>query len=385
MLSYDGMVIGEVRAVSVGGQRGVGSSVLCFSLAWNIHPKRKDKISVFGTSVWVSVAREGEAGTQMLGQAVPETAWCEESREGGPYERYLLYRLTLPSPQLLALEMLRQGSGLTFRLDVRGNCAGPDGIRTINQTVMLTANPSDWSKVARDLGADDVLLVGVHLPVKSANRGAHAAIELVRKANEHLVFGHYSAAVAECRRAIESLWKSSKLEQPARAARKLLATMDERRSMTKRDRELALGEAVLNFTHAAHHVGADAEPEIFSRVDAALVVSTTAGLVSSLVSHPVLLPHVPPSSDGGVPQVVGTRTSSNESSPLRALIDQAIEHFRKRPANRAKTIDGLRGVLDSLFKKKVGAAQIDALIEDLTREKVIVEAAGKLTYHVPSV
>src|SRR5262249_30080285 len=156
------------------------------------------------------------ANTLMLGQAPPETAWCEESREGGPYERYLLYRLTLPSPQLLALEQLRQGGGLRFDLDVRGNCDGSDGVRTINQTVMLTANTSDGVKVAKDLGAEDVLLVGVHLPVKHINSGAHAAIDLVRNANEHLVFGHYSAAVAECRRAIESLWRSAKLEQPAR-------------------------------------------------------------------------------------------------------------------------------------------------------------------------
>jgi hypothetical protein len=384
MVSYDGTVIGEVRAVSVGGQRGVGMSQLCFSMAWNIHPKRKDKFSVFGTCIWTSVAREGEGNTLMLGQAIPETAWCEESREGGPYERHLLYRLTLPSPQLLALEQLRQGGGLRFHLDVRGNCDGPDGIRTINQTVMLTANPSDWSRVATDLGADDVLLVGVHLPVKTSNRGAHAAIDLVSKANEHLVFGQYSAAVAECRRAIESLWKSAKLEQSARAARKLLSTMDERRSMTKIDRELALGEALLNFTHTAHHVGADAEPEIFSRVDAALVVATTAGLVSSLGSHPPPCARALKDVDGGPAHVVETGTSANDSSSLRARIDQALEHFRRRPANRAKTINGLRSVLDSLFKKKLGEAQLDALIKELAREKVIVEAAGKLTYHLPA-
>src|SRR5262249_14330543 len=155
-----------------------------------------------------------------LGHALPETAWCEESREGGPYERYLLYRLTLPSPQLLALEQLRQGGALRFYFDLRGNCDGPNGLRTINETLLLTASISDWGRVAKALGAGEVLLVGVHLPVKSTNRGAHAAIDLVRKANEHLVFGHYSAAVAECRRAIESLWKSARLEQPAKDARK---------------------------------------------------------------------------------------------------------------------------------------------------------------------
>lgn len=266
---------------------------------------------------------------------------------------------------------------------MRGNCDGPNGVRTINQTVLLTASVGDWVKVAKDLGAEDVLLVGVHLPVKDTNRGARAAIDLVRKANEHLVFGHYSAAVAECRRAIESLWKSAKLEQPARDARKLLSTMNERKSMTKRDRELALGEAVLVFSHTAHHVGADAEAEVFSRVDAALAAAATAGLISSLVSSPEGPAHGVKKVDSGAAQIAGAGPSSKELSSSPPRIDKAIEHFRKRPANRAKTINGLRSVLDSVFKKKVGEAQLDELIKELITKKVIVETAGKLTYHLP--
>jgi hypothetical protein len=158
--------------------------------------------------------------------------------------------------------------------------------------------------------------------------------------------------------------------------------MNERKAMTKRDRELALGEAVLVFTHTAHHVGADAEPEIFSRTDAALAVAATAGLVSSLVGSPPPAP-VSKSLGGGAVQIVEAGPSSNDSSSWRAAIDQVIEHFRKRPASRAKTLGGLRSVLDSLFKKKVGKPQLDELIEELTRTRVIVETAGKLTYHLP--
>jgi signal recognition particle GTPase len=160
--------------------------------------------------------------------------------------------------------------------------------------------------------------------------------------------------------------------------------MNERKSMTKRDRELALGEAVLVFSHTAHHVGADAEPEIFSRVDAALAVAATAGLISSLVSS-VEPPALDAKKvDSGSVQIAGTDTSSNELTSSRARIEKAIEHFRQRPANRAKTTNGLRSVLDSLFKKKVGEAQLDELIKELITKNVIVETAGKLTYRLPS-
>ena len=52
--------------------------------------------------------------------------------------------------------------------------------------------------------------------------------------------------------------------------------------MIKRDRQLALGEALINFAHPAHHVQGNGDAEDFSRVDAALAVASAAALISSL-------------------------------------------------------------------------------------------------------
>lgn len=108
-------------------------------------------------------------------------------------------------------------------------------------------------------------------------------MESTRRAHELLLRGEYDSSVGECRRALESVWKAGKLEEPARNARSALATMEERKSMSKRERQLALGEAVKNFTQPAHHVDGG-DPEIFSRLDAALAVASTAALVSSLAA-----------------------------------------------------------------------------------------------------
>ena len=132
---YESRQIGDLRALQINGQESIGGSQLRFVMAWTLFPKRTEVYAVFGTSMWVSVVPEGGSNPILLGQAVPETAWCEESRDGQPYDRQLMYRLSLPSPQLLALEQVRQGKGLVFTLDVRGNGHGPSGIRTFDQTI----------------------------------------------------------------------------------------------------------------------------------------------------------------------------------------------------------------------------------------------------------
>ncbi len=282
-ICYESTQIGDVRAEGVTAVPGIGVSRLEFTLQWLLHPKRDETYSVFGTYVRVSVAPEGTAGPLFLGQALPEVAWTEESRTGTSFERPVMYHLPLHADQLLALEHMRQGRGLVFTLDLRGNGHGPYGIRQIDLSLQLRVPLSEWVRVLREAQASDILLVGVDVPLKALTPELATAIDLVRRAYEFFIRGEYAAAVSECRRAVESLWKACKLEDAARGARKLLSgTMDERRSMSKRDRELALGEALINFTHPAHHVGEGGDAEIFSRQDAALAVATAAALVGSI-------------------------------------------------------------------------------------------------------
>lgn len=303
---YESEVVGSVRAETIGGQTGLGASHRRFGLAWNLFPKRVDAITLFGTSIWVSVVASGDSSPVLLGQATPETAWCEESRDGQPFDRHLTYRLSLSDSQLLGLEQMRQGRGLTFTLEVRGNSQGSRGVRSIDETIQMPVNVSEWTRVLKEANGADVLLVGVHLPIGGQGMIGRAAIDLVRRANEHLALGHYSAAVAECRLAIESIWRSANLAAPAGEARRRLANMEGQRSMSKRQRELALGEALRNFCHTAHHVGDNAEPEIFGRTDAALAVSTAAALISSLAADPDLV-QVSPRADAAAAHDGGRR------------------------------------------------------------------------------
>jgi hypothetical protein len=392
-INYESRQIGNVRATHISGQEIIGASQLCFSLAWTLFPKRSDEVfTVFGTSIWVSVLLEGRSSPVMMGQALPETTWCEESRDGQPYESRVMYRLCLSDDQLLALEEARRGHGLTFVLQVRGNSYGPHGVRSLDDSLQLPVNASDWSRVLKEANAAETLLVGVQLPTSVSVPGTRAALELVSKANEHLTFGHYDAAVAECRRAIESLWKLGNLTEEARAARKRMATMNDQLTMTKRDRELALGEALKNFCHVAHHVGDDATPEIFSRADAALLVAGTAGLVSALIASP---DWIKPKAKGADAALAATpeplinvpkaaKASPPEPSPPESSLSDQVarvgDHLRNHPSNRPRTLKSLRSALESLFSKKLTAQQLNALVIELLKRKIVAESGNKLSY-----
>lgn len=398
-INYESRSIGSVRPIALSGAQMVGASQLQFSLAWQLHPKSSGTVyTVVNTSIWVSVRCDEQPAAAMLGQADPETAWCDESREGEPFERPLLYRLTLAHDQLLALEESRRGRGLCFILDVCGNTLGPHGFRAMNETIQLAVNASDWSRILKEAGVAEILLVGVHIPSDRSVSGTQAALGLVRKANEHVTGGHYDAAVAECRRAIESIWKLGHLQDDAIAARKGMASGNEQRRMSKRDRELALGEAIKNFCNSAHHVGDDAEPEIFSRSDAALAVAGTAGLISSLIASPDWIkpksskgantPLAQPVKPAEVPIAFNGKAASPAPKPiatdvipsLAAQVTKVRQHLKAHPNNRPGTLRKLRSALESLFAKRLIEQQLTELIAELIKRKIVVETAGKLSY-----
>lgn len=282
---YQSTVIGEVRAQQIGATAGVGAIQLRFVLEWSIHPKRDQDYSVFGTFVRVDAAVEGSSDFVHLGHALPEVAWTEQAREGIPYRSSLLYNLTLPLEQLAALESKRQNHGLAFRLQVRGNVYGQDGIRSLDDTLDLRVPLGEWLRVLADGGVTETLLIGLPLPTDVVNSAVATPLSLVRSAHRHLQNGLYDACIAECRRAMDSLWAITGVKPAAAKARGEFAKKDEREAQGKYERTLVVGEALRAFTHPAHHVGDDGEPEIFSRLDATLALATTAALIGTLTTQ----------------------------------------------------------------------------------------------------
>ncbi len=380
-VSYESTAFGDIRVAGIHGRAGLGLTELLISLDWTIQPKRAELLSIFGTSAWIYVQVAGSDQMHFLGHASPESAWCTETRDYAN-STSLFYRLILPNPQMLALEELRHGRELVLTVDVRGNSYGPRGVRSFDQKVMHRVSISDWVRVLREANVADVLLVGVHMPHTSSGGPTKSAAELVRRANEHLMLGHYSAAVADCRLAIESLWKAAGLKDQATDSRKLLSNMAQQMSMTKRQRELAIGEALRIFCHTAHHVGANAEPEVFGRVDAALAVGVAAALVSSLASDPDVSALSTTKISAGAEKKVsaGAAVATEAADQTEKRIAHVLTHFKKQPANRPTTQTALRSLLESLFRKKLSSSDLDDLVSELKARGIVRINGKKLEY-----
>lgn len=280
-LNYQSTVIGEVRAVQVSAAPGVGATLLRFTIEWSVHPRRDQDYAIFGTYIRVCVTVYGESDFIHLGHGHPEVAWTEQAREGMPYSAPVMYNLTLSADQLLALESRRQHRGLVFKIEVRGNAHGQYGISSVDDTLSINVGLGEWLRILADAGVADALLVGIRLPLPAESR-ASTPLALVRQAHRFLQSGEYDACIAECRRAMESLWKAAEVQEAAKAARAALGHHTKRRAMTKIDRTLAMGEALIAFTQPAHHVNDDGDLEIFSRADATLALATAASLIETV-------------------------------------------------------------------------------------------------------
>ena len=385
VVHYESTSFGDIRASAIHGRAVVGACELTFGVTWLIQATRAEVLSIFGTAAWVSVQVSGTDQISFLGQAAPETSWTTETRDVA-HEWPMQYRLPVSLAQMLALEELRQGQELVFHIDMRGNSYASRGIRTFAHTMMLRVTASDWIRVLKEAQVAEVLLVGVQLPVHAGDGRFKSAIDLVRRANDQLTLGHYSSAVAECRLALESLWRTASLTDRAREARKQLVNMNGQLGLSKLGRELALGEALRIFCHSAHHVRGDAMPEEFGRLDAALAVGTTAALVSSLVAAPSRLYPEPASKlepeSTGAP--AATRRSAEESDLLQGRVDRAITHLRDHPDNQPGSVAALKSALDSLFGKKLSAASIEALVHRLKEDGVAKVVGKKVTYKLPT-
>lgn len=285
-IQFDSTVISEVRAERISALPAIGATLLRFSIAWSMEPKRDHTHRIFGTYARVSVAIEGLEGVTFLGHALPEVAFAAETRVGHSYSSTLLYDLTVHADQMLALEHIRHGRGLVFTFEIRGNSSCESVVRQFNETLHIRANATDWVDVLRAAQVANILLVGVSLPLTPVRPETDAAIQFVRRANEFLLRGEYDSAVGACRQAIESVWTANELQTDAIRVRSAFCSPGDRKSMSKFDRQLLLGEALRHYTHPAHHVTGNGDAAIFSKSDAALAIATAAALVSCFAPVP---------------------------------------------------------------------------------------------------
>jgi len=81
-----------------------------------------------------------------------------------------------------------------------------------------------------------------------------------------------------------------------------------------------------------------------------------------------------------IPDIFGSKLSS--SGPVANNIDAIIANLVIRKTGRPKTLKTLRGTINALFRNKLPEAELDELIEKLSKRGVVKVVDGKVTYEL---
>lgn len=202
-----------------------------------------------------------------------------------------LFELVLSEGQLAALENMRAAGGLVFKFDIYARGEGDRGPEPVQTEFTKEFNLSDWTKMLKDMGAAEYLNVALLLPASDTDDPHAAAIANVRRAQDYFLQGDYRGCVASCREPFEVLTKLHEdvagKEGPLSSKTVLEAFQTNRSTrtdMSRAQRLVMLRIAANHLTHLGHHPPERSE-DVLSRQDAALTISTCAGLISASMSE----------------------------------------------------------------------------------------------------
>lgn len=278
--AYGGIAFADIKVAGLSGRRGLGVSLLQFSMEFHIPEYAPNGVVVRNTEIQVRASRDAGGDQYFLGVAHPERPWEFGTGKGiSPHRQ--LFELRLASEQLFEVENLRQGHGLQFYLTVNALAYGESKATPQSESLPpLVVNLTAWSKLLTDLGGDNYVTIGIPVPPAISSLGD--AIARFRKAHRALLDGHYDTVVAECRLAIDSAQAITGDNAEAESLYQAFQRDAGRwRTMTKLQREIFVGQAARHYAHLAHHSDGVGKVEAFSRDEALFILAVCAGVLSS--------------------------------------------------------------------------------------------------------
>jgi len=269
-----GRTLADFSVTHLSALRGVGMSRLVFSLLIDVHPTPEYTVPLSGLMGYIYVG-SSQSDVRPLAALSVETTWFTATHSQDARRDYVSVYCDLTADQLGALETLRSGASLFFKLDLRVLVQGRHALGRGDTQIWFEAAPSTWIKILKELGHVDILLLGIELPLNDVPEVLRAAAQEIRRAHQSLLAGHWDEAVRRCRLALDSIDAVLKLEQERE--RVLHAFFgSNRKAMTKHDRAVLVAATVRHYTHLGHHVDALGAPQDFNRHEATFIVGATA-------------------------------------------------------------------------------------------------------------
>ena len=261
------------------GIEAAGAYALRFSISFQVSnwPLEETPPQVTLTSAPVKVEMAGRS--LLMGYAIPEAAVPFNVGQYG-YSTGLIYEFIATPYCMEAIERLRDGTGVTFRLKVCASLRSGDKAQGAQEEIPCRVSQSDWLSVLATSAYREVLLLEIPMASFADDQQESAAARYLANAQSHLLQGHYAEAVASCRLALEA-WTSQRNEIGAMtAAREQQRTAP--KSLSLQQRELLVRQSVSNLSNLAHHADDFAVSERFDRESAKLMIGLTGSILGRL-------------------------------------------------------------------------------------------------------
>ncbi len=262
-------IIVDFRENGLSSRPGLTGGLLQFSVESYVPETPSDKAGSTCFNLLAKVYVED----QYLGRAYPEQPKRFTTTDY-VQNACFFFELTVLPQQIEAVEKVRLGNGLNFRLDLSCEILDSHNATHNNANLTYRISQSEWLNVLSRIGCGDYLLF--ELPVYSGgDNEIRKAFGEFSIAKDHFYLGHYFDVVAHCRIALEFISNDSELRKVKCDAR------SGSRNMLKSERLLHFHAVLIDLTHLAHHGASDGYITSFSRDEAQLVLGATASILSS--------------------------------------------------------------------------------------------------------
>ncbi len=277
-ITYQSRIIVDFHSEGVTGKPALGFFRLIFSFRYEVIPHQEKQYSFYHVKAEVKAGVTTQK-TQLLGIAEPESPLYIKTTHN-PLSSTISFFLDLDKSRVNAIEKMRNGGDLYFKLRIYGQADGEQGPWPAQDELLISVNQKAWRVALKQMDFEDFLLFEIPLPIDEIQGELKESISLLEKAKEFFLSGFYDDTVATCRKVLESFSKARKEDKKKASA---VSAFREKRQkgMTKEQRGLFLKEALRHYTHLAHHPMENGISICYTRDEAGMVLGCTAAIVSS--------------------------------------------------------------------------------------------------------